>query len=240
MSWKKTTAFFFFQSIRRSPNWNRFREFVSYYPRWMQFQAKNKTALEDELPWLNFPALDYMEQSIRPDFRIFEYGGGGSSLFFCKRAAEVITVEHDPDWFSKLKSKVVEKGYSNWQGILQLPEKSSTSTIIDQAVNSTFTSKSPEFVGFSFEKYVRQIECFPEGYFDLILIDGRARTSCITVAISRLCRNGILIVDNTERKYYLNAFKKEAIKGFTIESDYMAPIGYTPHFVKTSVFKKRF
>lgn len=94
MSWKKTAAYFLVQSIRFAPDWIHFREFLSSYSRWRQFQAKGRTALEDELPWLSFPALDFLEKSIKPNFKIFEFGGGGSSLFFCKRAAEVFIPEY--------------------------------------------------------------------------------------------------------------------------------------------------
>lgn len=43
---------------------------------------------------------------------------------------------------------------------------------------------------------------FPNDNFDLILVDGRNRKGCILYSIPLLKKGGILMLDNSERKYY--------------------------------------
>jgi Methyltransferase domain len=49
------------------------------------------------VPWLAFPAIDYLELLIS-DRRVFEFGSGMSTLWFAKRCREVISVESDSHW----------------------------------------------------------------------------------------------------------------------------------------------
>ena len=50
------------------------------------------------VPYITYPALRQLRNIIRPDFRVFEYGSGGSSLWWAGLVAEVISVKHDPGW----------------------------------------------------------------------------------------------------------------------------------------------
>src|SRR3982751_5308136 len=92
--------------------------FLSYYKRWKQFLGAGRTAINDEQPWITFPAIDILEKVTDKDAKVFEYGGGGSTLFFVKRAGEVVTVEHDAVWFNVLQSLINEKKLNNWKGNL--------------------------------------------------------------------------------------------------------------------------
>jgi Methyltransferase domain len=49
------------------------------------------------------------------------------------------------------------------------------------------------------QAYIDEILKFPDGYFDLISIDGAAHCACLRVAIPKLKESGILIVDNTDK-----------------------------------------
>lgn len=46
--------------------------------------------------------------------------------------------------------------------------------------------------------YVEKLTEFPPGYFDVIVVDGLDRLSCFRLAIERLRRGGILVVDNSD------------------------------------------
>lgn len=46
--------------------------------------------------------------------------------------------------------------------------------------------------------YVERILDFPEGYFDLISVDGSQRLACFRLALDRIGRGGMLLVDNTD------------------------------------------
>ncbi|MBK6929915.1 MAG: hypothetical protein IPH12_03275 [Saprospirales bacterium] len=239
MSWKKTTAYFFFQSLRYAQGWKSLQGHLAYYRRWRKFLSAGRSGLGDQLPWLNFPALDLLERAITPGFKVFEYGGGGSTLFFCKRAGEVKTVEDDPAWLDGIKDQVEKNGWRHWQGWLIEPERRAGLETADPANPLHFSSSHKLRKGYSYEKYARAIDPFPDEYFDLILVDGRSRPSCIRQAIPHLKTGGLLVVDNTERPHYLKAFREQILTQFDTLTDQRAPIGYTPDFVRTSIFRKK-
>jgi len=55
------------------------------------------------LPWLTYPALEFLAARIRPEWRVFEYGSGASTHWWAKRVREVVSVEHDPGWYAKVR-----------------------------------------------------------------------------------------------------------------------------------------
>lgn len=54
------------------------------------------------LPWFTYPAIEYLKQFNFSEKRVFEYGAGNSSLFWSARAREVVAVESDRKWFSRI------------------------------------------------------------------------------------------------------------------------------------------
>lgn len=63
------------------------------------------------LPWLTYPAIRYLEDRIQPGWKIFEYGGGMSSIYFRKITEHVYTVESDKAWYQSLLDQGVENIY---------------------------------------------------------------------------------------------------------------------------------
>lgn len=58
------------------------------------------------LPWITYPAIEFLINRIYPGMSVFEYGCGGSTLWWASRVKEVISVEHDKDWYHKVKLRV--------------------------------------------------------------------------------------------------------------------------------------
>ena len=56
----------------------------------------------DPVPWLTYPAIEFLAARVKPEWRVFEYGAGSSTLWWAKRVREVVSVEHDPEWFAKV------------------------------------------------------------------------------------------------------------------------------------------
>ncbi|MGI8806345.1 MAG: class I SAM-dependent methyltransferase [Acidimicrobiales bacterium] len=50
------------------------------------------------LPWYTYPCRAFLESRLTPSMRVFEYGSGMSTLWYAERVAEVVSVEHDPEW----------------------------------------------------------------------------------------------------------------------------------------------
>lgn len=55
------------------------------------------------IPWVTYSFIDFIKDRISPEFSIFEYGSGNSTLFYSKYAKEVDAVEHDRGWFDNIR-----------------------------------------------------------------------------------------------------------------------------------------
>lgn len=57
------------------------------------------------IPWLTYPAIDFLARRVRPEWRVFEYGCGNSTLWWAERVAEVKSCEHDREWFERIRAR---------------------------------------------------------------------------------------------------------------------------------------
>jgi hypothetical protein len=58
-------------------------------------------------------------------------------------------------------------------------------------------------IGKSFAAYSQHIAEYPEKAFSVVVVDGRARPSCLAKAIPYIESGGLLVLDNSDREYYL-------------------------------------
>lgn len=56
------------------------------------------------LPWLTYAAIEFLGRRIRPGMSVFEYGCGNSTLWWAARVREVVSCEHDRDWYEKIRA----------------------------------------------------------------------------------------------------------------------------------------
>jgi len=212
--------------------------FFKYYRRWKK-SLKNPDVLNNQIPWINFPAIDFLERYHRPDMRVFEYGGGGSTLFWASRVKAVITVEHDEQWVIKLANKLQQLGITNAEvhHISAEPDSGFGRKRITSLTDCI--SDDPLHHGKHFKRYVNKILEFPDAYFDIVVVDGRARPSCVGIARLKVKPGGLLLLDNTERDYYLaEAWPLLRRQGWT-RLDFFGPVPYLYHFCKTTAFLRK-
>jgi len=67
----------------------------SRYP----MQAMDRTG--KPLPWLTYPAIEWLKQSIKPHWKVCEYGVGQSTIWFSTRC-KVRGVERNPEWAKRV------------------------------------------------------------------------------------------------------------------------------------------
>lgn len=58
------------------------------------------------LPWLTYPMIEFLEERLDRQMRVFEYGGGHSTLYLAERVGTITTVEHNREWYEHLKASV--------------------------------------------------------------------------------------------------------------------------------------
>ena len=138
--------------------------------------------------WIPYIAQEYLKTILHPDMKVFEYGCGDSTIFFSQLVSEVVSVEHNKQWFDKIQQ-------------LHLPnvklfyEPMETEQIGDDRSNP-YHYKSASIDG-SFKNYVLSVMDYN---YDLLFIDGRARSSCLKLAFDNQVKE--IVLDNSERGYY--------------------------------------
>lgn len=193
------------------PNGPSLFRLLGLYPRWRT--GLMHPPLSVEQPWLTYDAIALLTRILkdRPYARVFEYGSGGSTLFFARRAAEVVSVEHDPKWAETVFSRLTATGIENVH-YSHIPPDAPIETLPGQAALSNDTISdditdpagflSSDFPGRPLRSYVSRIDAYPDGYFDIVLVDGRARPSCVAHALPKVAPGGWLLLDNAERPEY--------------------------------------
>lgn len=58
------------------------------------------------IPWLVYPVIPFLRERFKSDMLLFEYGCGNSTIFFSQIVKKVITVEHNKEWFDKIKARL--------------------------------------------------------------------------------------------------------------------------------------
>lgn len=217
---------------------------VRLFLKWNKLQDNSSSPLDSKIPWITLLAIEFLEKHLDVNMKVFEYGSGGSTLFFAKRVKEVISVEHDPKWFALVMNKINQDQYRNCQCNL-IEANDFGATILEDNLFSkaadpfAYTSLSlinPHFQGKNFENYVKSIDLYEDEYFDVILIDGRSRPSCFIHALPKIKKGGYIVWDNTDQEHYIPAINScpENYK----RTDYPGPTPYASWFSFTSIWQR--
>lgn len=76
--------------------------------RWLQ-SIQLRQAIDsagNPTPWISYAAIHFLSQRIRPEFTVFEYGSGNSTLWWSSHTARVVSCEHNQKWFQKMSAKL--------------------------------------------------------------------------------------------------------------------------------------
>ncbi len=185
---------------------------LAQHPRELRFAIKwaksllpNRSPLSEEIPWVTFRAIEWLDACLKPDMSVFEYGAGGSTLFFARRARAVVSVEHD-DGFQLLSPSPCDEKARQLHSAAPRARRLADGQTVGYSTCQLHIGSS-EVRGPSFERYVRSIDAYPDRSFDLVLVDGRARASCVARAIPKVKPGGHLLLDNSERRGYAGALE---------------------------------
>lgn len=154
-----------------------------YIPRCISHNVINGRAPIDlEVPWFSYAAIDFLEGFLRSDMSVFEYGSGGSTLFFAQRCKSVYAIEDNPKWHELVTSRVQQKGLRNV--VVKL---------------CPYDFKNP--VEFEKSEY---FNAMPDLSFDVIVVDGseewtQVRPACFAKAEQHVKPGGIIVVDDSWR-----------------------------------------
>lgn len=210
---------------------------MKYYPKWKRCLRPGTSSLDGRIPWLNFPAIDFLQRHLKTTDTIFEYGGGGSTLFFLDRVDKVITIEHSTEWFNQINKKLTDGEKKRWEGCLIFPQPGLDPKLADPSDPEQYSTADEDLNGCIFKNYVASIDRFEDNSLDLVLIDGRSRPSCIRHAVKKVKPNGLLVLDNADRTYYMEK-TVDNLKQYRLLQNLIAPTPFVPHFTQTNIYKR--
>lgn len=121
--------------------------------------------------------------------RCLEWGAGGSTLYFPPRIPGLtrwLSIEHSREWADLVRSRNTVPGVE----VVHLPpDITRTPSGTDEGVQEDFRT------------YVTWPEA-QAGRFDFILVDGRARGSCLRAAFRLVEDRGVVVLHDANREFY--------------------------------------
>ncbi len=179
---------------------------VSSFSQWRKYRLSTKGTIDHRIPWLVFSCIDFLDKWLKKDMQVFEYGSGGSTLYFAEKTGKIISIEHDAKWFNYAQTVIEKAGFDNISYSLIEPKAMENNLPVDCSKPENYTSCFLEYKGYEFSTYASAIDQYTNESFDLVVVDGRVRHSCIMHAMKKVKQNGVLLLDNADRSYYLKPF----------------------------------
>lgn len=160
--------------------------------------SSTKFTLAEGVPWIPYACCAFLGTLVKSRMQVFEFGSGGSTVYFARKNCHVISIEHDRVWFDAVQTRLqVEE--CTWIDLRFIPPGEEC---IGQDSSQPEHYYEPPCPG-NYQEYASAIDRHPDQFFDIIMVDGTARPSCLQHAHTKLKRGGYLILDNSERQYYL-------------------------------------
>ncbi len=198
------------------------------------------------IPWITYPALEVLEQLVRPNFRVFEFGCGNSSLWWAARTSEVVSVDHDENWVQHIGARkpenltLVHRPFGATPSVSPAPDiAAAISIMIRQQVLAEKESDNvvhglniSDFTG-----YATALTEWPRGYFDVIVVDGMALSLCAYLAGLWVKPHGVIVFDNSNRGQYSIGYEALRDLGFG-RIDFIGPGPVNTTDSCTSIFAK--
>ncbi len=140
-----------------------------------QLAAERYQRSHPGVPWMPQRANEILDGMLRPTDRCMEWGAGDSTTWLSSRCASILSVEHDPSWYDRVRGELSRRGH----------DPDSVRLLSIEPVDRP--AESP---------YVRAVDAFGDGEIDVCFVDGEHRPACIVEAIPKLASGGLLIVDD--------------------------------------------
>lgn len=197
------------------------------------------------IPWYTYPAVDFLEKLVRPEWSVFEYGAGNSTLWWRERCKRVTSVEHDREWTDFLLKRHPEID------VKFISRRPPTEPAPDHPLARAFKALDmPEhllkedkpnrghgIIFETFEAYGLELAAYPKGTFNVVVVDGMCRVFSAFMAANCVAEDGLIIFDNSDRWQYNPGYQYLADQGW-IRLDFIGPaaINNVPHI--TSIYAK--
>jgi predicted O-methyltransferase YrrM len=164
-----------------------------------------------ERPWIVPAAVGWLGRRVKPSWTVLELGSGRSTVWLARRAAAVISFEDNRYWLERSRERLAAAGIANAE-LRELPV----------------------------ERFVPELAAFGDRAFDLIVVDflespQADRVDAVRAARSKLRPGGYLLLDDSDRPAYTEAF--ELLAGWRARR-FAGVKDEWPQAVETTIFRR--
>lgn len=128
----------------------------------LEFKNKNH-------PWLTYDSVKIIEEWIKPNDVILEFGSGQSTQWFSQKSKNVTSVENDRKWFKTTQKSLKDS-----------------------------TPKTKLVLRNNKKDYLNEINNYSNNSIDICLIDGKWRLDCMIKVFKKIKIGGMIVLDNAE------------------------------------------
>lgn len=130
----------------------------------------------DNMPLMKPVEIEMMEKYLSKELTMLEYGSGSSTSFYAERVKSLTSVEYNPRWFEKVRNDLISQGHNNVEMILiPCPQE-----------------KPAKYM--TYVDYINWPMTQQERFWDLVLIDGRARQWVAETVLPRITKDSVVFV----------------------------------------------
>jgi SAM-dependent methyltransferase len=180
---------------------------------WLRYPAawwRARRGSTPERPWIVPAAIGWLRRRIRSHWSILELGAGRSTPWFARRAGRVISFEDNELWAEQTSGRLRELGLENVE-LRQL----------------------------AVEGFAAEVEALPDASFDLVVVDFLeaptvTRVDVLKPAMKRVRPGGLLLLDDSDRPGYVEAF--ELLAGWRFRKFVGVKDGW-PEACETGIFR---
>jgi len=171
--------------------------------------SERRTDVEQLSVWMDeieFSQLRALIEANGPR-QFLEWGSGGSTgqiLDSCPFIERYVSIEHNPDWFEKVRDAVQDPRLELYLKAPSVPEP-----VVSSAPGQTRTNRRKWMLQAETDREIlADYVDFPATLgtlFDFVLIDGRARSWCTRAGFDLLRPGGVLVMHDAQREEYRDA-----------------------------------
>jgi predicted O-methyltransferase YrrM len=153
---------------------------------WLRLPAawlRSKSGRTPERPWMVPASVGWLRRQIRSGWSILELGSGRSTVWYARRAGRVLSFEDNEFWHGRTRERLEEAGLVN----------------VDLRLRAI-------------EDFAGEVASLPDAAFDLVVVDFLeapevTRMDCIRPARDKVRPGGYLLLDDSDRPGYAEAFE---------------------------------
>jgi predicted O-methyltransferase YrrM len=181
---------------------------------WLRYPAawwRARRGSTPERPWIVPAAIGFLRRRMDSGWVVLELGAGRSTPWFARRAGRVVSFEDNEYWRGWVAEQLDQAGLAN----------------VDLRLRPV-------------ETFPKEVDSLEDGAFDLVVLDfleapGVSRIDCLHPALDKVRPGGYLLLDDSDRPGYAEAF--ELLAGWRFRKFVGVKDGW-PEACETGIFQR--